>query len=140
MSTSDFAKGALAWAWASSGELKQSQREETESSLPQTANQHPLSEQPESVRAKDWLRGNSVATTVQDQTDLAKLNVEPMLPLDQSSEGEEGAQVAEEKTEMDLAAAARSWQVMLAVEKSLDPGRVGAEVCQEPAWPADVVV
>lgn len=92
-----------------------------------------------SARKTGFVR-NSVTTTVQDQTDLATLDVETMLPLDQSSEGVEGAQAAEEETEMDLAAAARSWQVMLAVEKTLDPDRVGAEVCQESAWRADVVV
>lgn len=83
---------------------------------------------------------DSVATAVQDQTDLAALGNEPRFPRDQSSKDIEGFQVAEEETQMNFAVAISPWQVRLAVEKSRDPVRVGAEVCQENCWRTDFVV
>lgn len=138
MSTSDCAKGALARAWASSNNLSAKRPNRRLLGLP--ANTFRPNSQDPSARETGLVR-DYIATTVQDQTDLAALNIEPMFLLrNQYSESIESVQVAEEETEMDLAAANRSRQVMLAVKKIQHPVRLGAKVCQEPAWRAGLVV
>ena len=81
-----------------------------------------------------------VATTVHDQTDFAAMGTVPIFLRNQSLEAVKSPQVAEEETQMNLAAATYSRQVRLAVEKTRDPFRVGVKVVQNLVWTADFVL